>query len=72
MFPRGMSPFERVGAAGHKSIQLNCGWYGDDRHWNRGAHKGTPNNNLGGFLLVMEILLCFFQCGPHDWTVVVA
>ena len=56
LFPRGMSPFERVGAAGHKSIQLNCGWHANDKHWKGGTYAGTPNNNLGKILLVMEIM----------------
>ena len=58
IFPRGMSPFERVAAGGHKSIQLNCGWHGSDRNWKGGTYAGTPNDNLGGFLLVKKILFC--------------
>ena len=66
MFSRGMSPFERVAASGHKSIQLNCGWHGNDKHWNNGiTYAGTPNNNLGEFLLVMEILFSSLVRAPR-------
>lgn len=49
---RGMSVFERSPRPGHQSVQIDCGWVGNDKHWGGGVkYAGTPNNNLSKELL---------------------